>query len=117
MRFHAEYHPRIHAIAKAYDEARRHDEAAAAGWDARRRERHGACARIVSRLEAEGSLAPGWDVPVATDLLYALTSVRVWEELAVDRGWSMEHYAARIGETARRTLVQAAPLEPRVPRR
>jgi AcrR family transcriptional regulator len=107
IRFHADYIPRIHAIATAFDEARRQDEAAAAVWADRMRAQQGACRRIVERLRREQTLAAGWSVGDAADLLWTLTSIRTWEQLVLDQGWSRERYVKRIGATARRTLVAA----------
>jgi hypothetical protein len=46
------------------------------------------CVAVVSRLADEGLLRPEWDVPAAARLLWSVTSLRAWEELVIDRGWS-----------------------------
>lgn len=105
VRLQAEYTPRIAAIARVVDEGRRRDPALAAAWDDRMRRRHGACIRIVERLRREGVLAPEWTVEEAADALWALTSIRTWEDLTIDRGWSKERYASAVGRIARRALL------------
>jgi AcrR family transcriptional regulator len=107
VRFHGDYIPRIHAIARAFDEARRNDDGAAAVWTERMRQQQLACRRIVERLEADGTLAPDWTVADAADMLWALTSIRMWQELVVDQGWTKARYVERIGAVARAALVKA----------
>ena len=105
VRLQADYTPRIEAIAKVFDEGRRRDSALAAGWEDRMRQRHAACTRIVKRLRKEGSLARGWSVADAADMLWELTSIRTWEDLVRDRHWSKQRYTKLIGQVARRTFV------------
>jgi AcrR family transcriptional regulator len=78
----AVHNPRIRAIARAIDEARRTDDGAAEAWAVPYAARRAACARIVKRLDDEGVLAPSWELAAAADLLYVLTSVRTWEAVA-----------------------------------
>jgi len=105
VRLQADYTPRIAAIAKVFDEGRRRDPALAAGWDDRMHQRHAACTRIVKRLREERSLAPGWSVADAADMLWELTSIRTWEDLVHDRHWSKQRYTKLIGQVARRTFL------------
>jgi AcrR family transcriptional regulator len=105
VRLQADYTPRIAAIAKVFDEGRRRDPALAAGWDDRMHQRHAACTRIVKRLREESSLAPGWSVADAADMLWELTSIRTWEDLVHDRHWSKQRYTKLIGQVARRTFL------------
>ena len=101
----AKHNPRIRAIARAIDEARRADEGAAEAWAVPFAARRAACARIVNRLRDEGALAPHWSLDAAATLLYVLTSVRTWEELIVDCGWSAERYRKNILALARGGLL------------
>jgi AcrR family transcriptional regulator len=106
VRLQADYTPRIATIARIVDEGRRRDPALAAAWSDRMSRRHAACTRIVKRLDAEGALAPGWTVAAAADVLWALTSIRTWEDLVLDRGWTSRRYAERIRTVARRALLR-----------
>jgi AcrR family transcriptional regulator len=108
VRLQADYTPRIAAIARVFDEGRRRDPALAAGWDDRMQQRHAACTRIVERLREEGSLASGWSVADAADMLWELTSIRTWEDLVLDRHWSKQRYKKLLGRAARRTLLAQA---------
>jgi hypothetical protein len=38
--------------------------------------------------------------PVAVDLLFTLTSLRMWEDLVLERGWSAQQYERYVGELA-----------------
>ena len=94
----ARMNPRIWAIARAFDAVRRVDEAAERSWQDRLNHRWEGCRQIVSRLEAEGTLRPGLDARTATDLLWTLTSLRTWEDLALQKGWTARRYEQRMTE-------------------
>lgn len=84
--------PRLKGVATALDVLRRNDPAADAAWKEREHARLRRCEQVVGRLEAEGELAPGWDPESAARCLWAVTSQRVWDDLAVDQGWSTQQY-------------------------
>jgi hypothetical protein len=48
-------------------------------------------------MHAEGSLRRGLDADTAVDMLWTLTSLRMWEDLVVERGWSGERYRTQVG--------------------
>ena len=56
------------------------------------------CRAIVARLEREGELRDLLEPEVAADLLWVLTSLRVWEDLVLERGWSAVRYVKHITE-------------------
>ncbi len=84
--------PAVWAVARAIDAVRRTDAAAARAWQSRLESRLAGCRAIVSRLKAEGSLRPGLDPSIAADLLWTMTSLRMWEDLVLEREWSPEQY-------------------------
>jgi AcrR family transcriptional regulator len=88
----ARFNPAVWAVARAVDAVRRTDAAAARAWQERRNSRLDRCRVIVSRLKAEGILRPGLDPAIATDLLWTMTSLRMWEDLVLERQWSPEEY-------------------------
>jgi len=92
----AELKPELRGIATALDVLRRTDPAAQAAWSEREDARRARCGQVVARLDAEGSLAPGWDVAGASACLWAVTSQRVWDDLVVHLGWSTERYRAHV---------------------
>jgi AcrR family transcriptional regulator len=84
--------PGMWAIARAIDAVRRTDTAAERAWQSRLKSRLEGCRAIVSRLKAEGSLRPELDPSIAADLLWTMTSLRMWEDLVLEREWSPEQY-------------------------
>lgn len=88
----ARFNPAVWAVARAVDAVRRTDAAAARAWQERLTSRLERCRLIVSRLKTEGSLRPGLDPSVAADLLWTMTSLRMWEDLVLEREWSPEQY-------------------------
>jgi AcrR family transcriptional regulator len=95
----ARKNPGIWALARAFDAVRRVDKAAERSWQDRLQNRLDGCRAIVTRLQREGALRPGLDPAAAADLLWAMTSLRTWEDLVLQRGWTAEQYEARIGES------------------
>lgn len=92
----AELKPELRGIATALDVLRRTDPAAQAAWTEREEARRGRCEQVIARLDAEGGLAPGWDVEAAAACLWAATSQRVWDDLLVHLGWSSERYRVHV---------------------
>ncbi len=104
----AGYHPHILDVLRAIDRARRTDEAAAAVWEHAMEGWHRGCRALVARLVEEGRLADGWTEGEAADLLWALMSAELLEDLTEDRGWSHNRYGEALFRLASRTLVQEA---------
>ncbi len=63
------------------------------------------CRLIVSDCARAGALRPGLGRPAATELLWGLLSIPLWDQLRNDRGWSRAQYARRVGLTARAALL------------
>lgn len=107
---HAEYYPMIYAIAAVFLAGKYEDEALRAAWAERMDSRRNLYHTVVERLESEGFLAPTWEgVEVATDLLWALTSWQLWEQLVIDRKWSKEEYLRHLRSMLRHLLVGERP--------
>jgi len=94
----ARINPGVWPLARAFDSVRRQDEAAERSWQERLSHRLEGCRAIVAQLVREGSLRPGLGPDVAADLLWTLSSLRVWEDLVLLRGWSAQQYEQRLGE-------------------
>jgi AcrR family transcriptional regulator len=105
VEFWGNYIPEIYGIARALMAARETDEAVAAAWEDRMDMVHEACRNIVERLHRDGMLAPGWSVEEAADLLWAMLSIRNWENLTLERGWPTSRYVARMQELTKRAFV------------
>jgi AcrR family transcriptional regulator len=94
----ARANPGLKPIADALEVLRRQDPAAEKAWQDRLGHRLQGCRAIVARIAAEGRLRPGLDPADAADLVWTLTSLRMWDDLVAERGWSAEAYRERIGE-------------------
>lgn len=82
----------IWAPARTLDAARRTDAAVEKSWQDRLQHRLAGCRDIMRRVEHEGHLLPGVNVETAADLLWTITSLRMWEDLVLQRGWSAARY-------------------------
>lgn len=96
--------PRVYRVGIALAAAAEHDPAARAAWTDRLEARRATCGSIVARLEGEGSLADGLGVRDAGDLLWALSSMRVFEDLVEVRGYSLRRYRRILEHTILRAL-------------
>lgn len=88
----ARLNPGYKPIVDAFEVLRRQDPAAESAWRDRQDHRLEGGRAVVSRLAAEGRLRPGLDPAVAADFLWAATSVAVWDDLVVQRGWTADAY-------------------------
>lgn len=102
----ARFHPRVLAVARAIQRVRRVDPDAAKHWDLAMADQQDCCRRLATRLAREDRLARPWTVPAAADMLWALMSYDVLEELLVDRGWSTARYRTYIGALLRSTFLR-----------
>jgi len=102
----ADYWPVVYRIARPFDERRRADAAIAQAWDDRMERRRAGCRGVVQRLADAGQLNAGWTVDDASDILWALTSMRTWEDLVIDSGWSRERYVACTTAAVRKALLR-----------
>ena len=99
------YIPEVHGVVRAFLAMRETDEAARAAWDDRRAAvRHG-CAAAVRALTADGILRADLDEEAATDLLWSLLSVPVWQHLTIDCGWSQARYIAELTRLAEAAVI------------
>ena len=91
--------PRVYRIGIALAAAAEHDSAARAAWMDRMEARRATCRSIAARLEAEGSLADALTSVAAADLLWALSSMRVFADLVEVRGYSVRRYRGILEHT------------------
>lgn len=99
------YIPEIYGVAKALLAMKDSDEAAEAAWRDRMLAVRGICNRVVNELASEGMLLDDYSVQTAVDILWTMMSVRNWEQLTVDCGWSQKKYIDTMKVTARQTLL------------
>lgn len=96
--------PNIWAAARAIDAVRRTDPAAERSWQDRLKDRLQGCRQIVDRISKDGDLRAGLDPDAAADLLWTITSLRMWEDLVLQRGWAPEKYEALVMDLLLRAL-------------
>jgi len=106
IEFWGNYIPEIYGIARALLAARETDEAAAIAWDERMAAVRGGCSATVAALQHDGMLAPEWACDQATDLFWTLLSIRNWEQLTQECGWSTTQYVHAMQTLLRKTLVR-----------
>src|ERR687889_2246995 len=106
IEFWGNYVPEIHGIARALMAARETDEAVAAAWDDRMGVVYEACRNIIERLHCAETLAPGWPSNETADLLWTMLSIRNWESLTIERGWSTSRYVGLMQQLTKRTFVR-----------
>jgi AcrR family transcriptional regulator len=94
----ARMNPGIWPLARALDSVRRQDDAAERSWQERLAHRLEGCRAIVAQLAREKALRPELDAGVAADLLWTLTSLRMWEDLVLLRGWTAPKYERVLGD-------------------
>ena len=89
--------------------ARDTDEAAAVAWDDRMAAMRDGCRAAIDALHADGNLATGMTPQKATDALWAMLLVPIWEALTIDCAWSTEQYVGFMQTLAERTFVRSSP--------
>lgn len=92
----ARMNPGVWPVACSLEAVRRSDPDAERGWQDRQMHRLEECRHIVKRLRREGMLKDGITLQTATDLLWSVTSLRTWEELVLERGWTAARYEQRL---------------------
>jgi len=100
----ARMNPTIWAAARAVDAVRRTDPAAERSWQDRLQHRLDGARQVIARLQTDGNLRPGLDSKSAADLLWTITSLRTWEDLVLQRGWTAVQYKELITKLLLQTL-------------
>jgi AcrR family transcriptional regulator len=108
VEFWGNYIPEVYGMAKALLAVRETDEAAAAAWDDRMGAVRESCRHTIEALHRDGMLAPEWSHDEATDLMWTMLSIRNWEQLTIECGWSTGLYVCRMQKLLKRTLVRGS---------
>jgi hypothetical protein len=66
------------------------------------------CRRTIEALHRDGMLAPEWSREEAIDLMWTMLSIRNWEQLTIECGWSTSQYVGRMQKILKRALVRGA---------
>ena len=99
------YIPEIYGVAKALLAMRDTDEAADLAWSGRQQAVREGCEAAIKALKKDGALSPDHSPKQATDILWTLLSVRNWEHLTIDCGWSQRQYIEATKRHAERVLL------------
>ncbi len=99
------YIPEIYGVAKALMAMLDTDAAAKSAWNNRMQAMREGCEAAVAALAEDGVLLPQYSVEQGTDLLWVLLSVRNWEQMRFECGWSQAQYISMVGAVAHRMLV------------
>jgi len=99
------YIPEIYGVVKALLAMKDSDEAAAQAWDDRMQAVRDGCDAAIKALAADGALNADHTPEQATDMLWTMLSVRNWEQLTVECGWSQSQYIEKMRALAQRMFV------------
>jgi len=97
----------IQPVASALLAVRRGDSDASAAWEDRMAQLRAGHRRAARRLEEAGLLRDGLNATMAADLSWAMSSVPVWEQLAVDRRWSARRVERYLVDAIAAALIKA----------
>ncbi len=89
----AAYIPEIYPFGRPLMTMAETDDEARAAWSQRMEDMREGCEAAINALAADGTLTPDFTPKEATDLLWTLLSVRNWEHLTRQSGWSQEQYS------------------------
>jgi len=99
------YIPVVHPVCRALLEMAPGDEAARLAWNDRMSALREGCEAAVKALARDGILTGQHDAKATTDLLWTLLSIRNWEQLVRDCGWTQADYVAEMKRLARLAIV------------
>jgi AcrR family transcriptional regulator len=103
--FLGDYHPKVYEIARRLEAVRHTDEAVAAAYEDRRRQRWRGSRELVRTIARAGRLAPGLTVDDAAGLVMAIGGLSFWEELCRGCGWSTRRFVAHTSRLLRTSLL------------
>jgi AcrR family transcriptional regulator len=105
VRLQARMNPGIWPLARTVDAARRSDADVEGAWQDRLNARLNMCRGLVARLATAPGLKRGLSEEVAADLMWSVTSLRMWEDLVVGRKWSARQYENHVLALLERSLL------------
>ena len=101
------YIPEIYGVAKALLAMMDTDQEASLAWNDRMQAMREGCEAAVNQLKRDGKLTDTMSEKQAVDFLWTFLSVRNWEQLTVECGWSQVQYIKLTKSAARRVLVSS----------
>jgi AcrR family transcriptional regulator len=98
-------HRRAGPLLRALRDAKASDPELAQLWGELEAWRHDGQARFVEHLAHRGVLRPDRTIAEASDIVWTLSSLAVYDLLVVDRGWTAETYETWLAAALTRELV------------
>ncbi len=99
------YIPEIYGIAKALMAMSDTDQEAKKAWAKRMQDMREGCRAAIDMLADENRLNSQHSRKQATDILWTMLSVKNWEQLTQDCGWTQQQYIDTLQLLARQILV------------
>jgi AcrR family transcriptional regulator len=99
------YIPQVYGPGKAMMAMMETDEATAKAWNQRMWDVREGCEAAIKALKKDNTLSPVYSVNQASDLLWVMLSVRSWEQLIQQSGWSQKKYVKTMKTLAHNTFV------------
>ncbi len=99
------YIPQIYGVAKALLAMKDTDVEANIAWTNRMQAVREGCEAAIKALADDGQLTSSMTQTQATDTLWTMLSVRNWEQLTRDCGWSQDQYMDFTRRAAHRVLL------------
>lgn len=99
------YIPEVYGVAKALLAMKDTDDAAALAWNDRMQAMRHGCEAAIRALDRDGTLSSDHTPKQATDILWTMLSVRNWEQLTIECGWTKKKYIEITKSLARRIFV------------
>jgi AcrR family transcriptional regulator len=99
------YIPEIHGIAKALMAMADTDAEAAEAWGTRMQDMREGCEAAIKALADDYVLTAEHSIEQATDILWTMLSIRTWEQLTLECGWSQALYIEKTQANARRLFI------------
>jgi AcrR family transcriptional regulator len=100
------YIPEIYGAGKALLAMKDTDEAAATAWNQRMQDMREGCQAAIALLEHDNALRSEYTPDQATDILWTMLSVRNWEQMTIECGWSQAKYIETQKSLAKRNFVR-----------
>lgn len=100
------YIPEIYPMARAMLVLKETDTEAAEAWNKRMMDMREGCEAAITALARDKTLSSDYAPKRATDALWTILSIRNWEHLTLDCGWSQKKYLIFLRKTAHALFVQ-----------
>ena len=102
------YIPTIYPMARTILHLMDRDEEVAKAWRKRMEDMREGCEAAIAMLADEDDLSDLFDPESATDMLWTMISVRSWELLVKERGWTQERFVLEIEASALRLFSKSS---------